>query len=140
MKKIIFIIILCMLFACSPQKRLNRIIKNNPYLLETETIYMHDTVTTEAVNIDTIFNIKFDTINIVKDKLKIQLIKSFDTIILKGECLPDTIIRQIPISVPVIKYIKPTFKENISKFIIIGFAIAFFFVVGYLIGYITHKY
>lgn len=71
------------LFSCSPQKRLNRLVKNNPELAKTDTIYSSRSVTVAAyykdtsakasVNLDGLYtllkkqNIKLDSLS--KQKL-----------------------------------------------------------------------
>lgn len=85
------ILILLILTSCNPQKRIDRIIKRNPHLIKKDTILIKDTIITEKVSKDTIFNINFDTINIEKEKLKVKLIRINDTIQLYAECKEDTI-------------------------------------------------
>jgi hypothetical protein len=47
-------ILLIILASCSPQKRINRIVKKHPELLVSDTIRVVDTVIIEAVHFDTI--------------------------------------------------------------------------------------
>ncbi len=79
-KQLLFIIIL--IAACSPQKRLNRLIALHPYLLKTDTVASVDTVvktntiitpgdTTIVTNHDTVVNTKTLTIYITKETVKV---------------------------------------------------------------------
>jgi hypothetical protein len=68
--------------SCSPQKRLNRIVKNNPQLLKIDTlkIVVRDTIIIESQTYDTIT--KFfhsDTIQVI-DNSRITLKYFYDTI------------------------------------------------------------
>lgn len=77
-----YISIIALLIGCSPQKRLNRIIKNNPQLLERDTlkIVVRDTIIIESKTYDTIT--KFfhsDTIQVI-DNSRITLKYYYDTI------------------------------------------------------------
>jgi len=99
MKKYI-IISLIFFCSCSPIKRLHRIIKKHPYLLnQVDTIYINDTVITKQIKIDTAFLSDFDTITITKENIEIQLIKHNDTIYLTEILKADTIVRRIPIEI-----------------------------------------
>ncbi len=92
------------LFACSPQKRLNRLVKRNPELVRTDTIVLKDTIrdtisfNTDLVHLDTIISIKefYDTVTIIKDNLTIRYY--YDTIeekvYLEGQC--DTVWVEVP--------------------------------------------
>lgn len=91
MRIIRYIILIIFLCSCSPQKRIDRIVRKHPELLTKDTIKIRDTLITKSVNTDTIFNINFDTINIEKEKLKVQLIRINDTIQVFAECKEDTI-------------------------------------------------
>lgn len=78
----IYISILTLLMSCSPQKRLNRIVKNNPQLLKIDTlkIVVRDTIIIESQTYDTIT--KFfhsDTIQVI-DNSRITLKYFYDTI------------------------------------------------------------
>ena len=55
MRKLLPIIFLLVL-ACSPQKRLDRLIKNHPELLAKDTVKITDTLQVPAIEIDTIIN------------------------------------------------------------------------------------
>jgi len=90
------LLIVILLFSCSPQKRLNRLLKNHPELLTSKK----DTIYIEQVETDTVFyyNQK-DTVVIKEGKLTMKYFynEKDSTIFLKGKCDADTIIREIQI-------------------------------------------
>jgi hypothetical protein len=116
-----FIILLAILFSCSPQKRLNRLLKKHPELVQTDTIWKTDTVIVEAVKIDTTFKFKHDTITIVEDRLIVKTFFNYhdSTIYISAKCKSDTIIREIPVQVQTISA-KPTPDWNFYLLIILG--------------------
>lgn len=78
MKKIInLLIIALLLFSCSPQKRLSRLLTHHPELMQTDTMYVNDTVIIDPYVIDTIFDLPVmaDTVIVEKEKIKVQVIK-----------------------------------------------------------------
>lgn len=92
------------LFACSPQKRLNRLVRNHPELVRTDTIVIKDTIrdtiitNTELVHLDTVISVKelSDTVTIVKENLTIRYYYDtiHDKVYLEGQC--DTIWIEVP--------------------------------------------
>lgn len=123
--KLIFVILIALLFSCSPQKRLNRLIKKHPELVKIDTIVVRDTirdtinVTTELVKIDTIFSLNkiHDTITITKDNLTIRYYHDtvYDNVYISGEC--DTIWIEVPFE-KIVEYKVPcdnvVVEENIQ--------------------------
>lgn len=104
MNKLLYIFLIALLFSCSPQKRLNRLIKKHPELVKTDTILVRDTirdtinVTTDLTRVDTIFSFSqvFDTITITKDNLTVRYYHDtvYDKVYISGEC--DTIWVEVP--------------------------------------------
>jgi hypothetical protein len=92
----LFFIILSIV-SCTPQKRLNRLVKKHPKLIKVDTILDIDTFVTESVKVDTFlaynYLVENDTVIVVKDKLRLQYVKIHDTLMIEAECLPDTIIK-----------------------------------------------
>lgn len=70
---------LALVLSCSPQARLNRIIKHHPELANTDTIYITKTI--PGFNVDTIFKASTNTAGL--DSVIIQYKTRIDTIILK---------------------------------------------------------
>jgi len=123
--KIVILLSIIGFSSCNPQKRIQRIVKRNPHLIKKDTILVHDTTTvlTERIEHDTVFNYKethyFDTVKIVKDKLKVEFIKlPNDTIKVFGTCESDTITLIKEIKVPFEK-IQIQKKGNKNYFLLI---------------------
>ena len=87
MNKIFFI--LFFLIGCTPAKRLSRIVKNNPHLIQSTdtTIYFE----TSSVDTSFVFNntSTSDTFYIQETKTKVY--RHFDTITLKQETIRDSV-------------------------------------------------
>jgi hypothetical protein len=120
MKKLIFFSILILFTACSPAKRLNRLLRENPELVKSDTIRINDTIALPGIKADTVVLFSqlkdIDTIRIEKEKLKIQLIRKYDTLYLTGEKQPDTVFYTREIEVPKIQIVEE--KNKISWFLI----------------------
>lgn len=120
MKKLIFFSILILFVSCSPAKRLNLLLRNNPELTQLDTIRINDTIPLPGIKADTVVLFSqlkdIDTISIEKEKLTIQLIRKFDTLFLEGEKQPDTIFYTKTIEVPKIQIVEE--KNKVSWFLI----------------------
>ena len=119
------ILISSLLFSCSPQKRLNRIIKNHPELLAKDTIKIIDTVIVENYNYDTTTIIKtHDTTTIINNE-RVILRYFYDTlrqeIYHEVECIGDTIIKETFIPIEKIVYKELTWWQKYGTLIIIIF-------------------
>lgn len=108
-KKIIVLIILGVLVACSPSRRFTRLVTKYPYLITQDTVKQIDTViiTVPKVKVDSVIQIDsflidlHDTIVIEKERLKIELFRVKDSIIINGDCdtvyVEKIIERKIPV-------------------------------------------
>lgn len=133
MRKICFsFLLLLVIFGCSPQKRIQRIVSKHPELLQKDTIKISDTTIIPGIAIDTVFiTSKTDTIVFWKDNIKVQIIRSFDTLRTEITSSPDTIIKNI--NVPVDRIV----IKNDSSGWWIKYLIIF---VGLLILFLIHYY
>ena len=125
MNKLFYISLIVLLFSCSPQKRLNRLIKKHPELVKIDTIVVRDTIrdtvniTTNLTRVDTIFSFSqvFDTITITKDNLTVRYYHDtvHDKVYISGEC--DTIWVEVPFE-KIVEYKVPcntaSVEENIK--------------------------
>ena len=117
-----YIIIILLLSSCTPQKRLNMLVKKHPELIKVDTLSVHDTIHTETIKADTVFKdttflrLLRDTITVVNDRLRINTYHYRDSIFIEGECIGDTIIREIRVPY---KYIQPVTKVKTPAYIII---------------------
>ncbi len=116
-----------MLIACSPQKRLNRLINKYPYLTETsiDTIFVIDTIIIDNYDTTVLSNIiKHDSTIIVNNE-KVYLKYFYDTvketIIHEFECFGDTIIKEkiIPYKVEKVVYKELNWWQQYKHLIII---------------------
>ena len=106
---IIVLILLATSFtACSPQRRLQRLVVHHPELRMADTLLVTDTVFTAAITVDTAIPLTrlTDTVVIARDKLEIKLVKIRDTIHVTGTCKADTIVREVRVPVEKIKLVK----------------------------------
>jgi hypothetical protein len=114
--------IILILASCTPQKRLNRLVKKHPELIKVDTLSVHDTIHIETIKADTVFKdttflrLLRDTITVVNDRLRINTYHYRDSIFIEGECIGDTIIREIRVPY---KYIQPVTKVKTPAYIII---------------------
>jgi hypothetical protein len=74
------------LLSCDPIKRHARLVSKFPHVHTSVTKTIHDTVRINSVSKDTVFYHEFDTIIMTKERLRVQLIRSRDSIYLQGEC------------------------------------------------------
>lgn len=125
MKKTIILSFITFLFvACSPQKRLNRIIKNNPGLLQVnDTIVYRDTLTTfvPGIKTDTVVHISsmHDTVFLSKDFIHVKTYIKGDSIYIEAATDPITKTIYIEKRIPVTRYVAETKKINLDWLIIL---------------------
>jgi hypothetical protein len=101
MKWPVALITIAFLSSCSAQWHLKKAIKKDPTLLQADTIAIVDTVVTPPVTLtDTVTLRTQDTLVIQKDKLKVKIVRSFDTIMVDAICESDTIVRVVEVPVP----------------------------------------
>jgi len=124
------LITLCIVcIGCSPNKRLNRLIKRHPELIQIDTTIVHDTLHTETIKADTVFKdttyfrLLRDTITVTNDRLTIKQYYHRDSIFIEGECLGDTIIREIPVPYETVKPVTETKTPNYVWLIVGGLII-----------------
>lgn len=116
-----------MLIACSPQKRLNRLISKYPHLTETkiDTIYSIDTVIILDYDTTVVNNIIKQRTDTVIYNEKVFLKYFYDTlrqeIIHEVECFGDTVIKEkiIPYKVEKIVYKELTWWQQYKHLIVI---------------------
>lgn len=109
-------LLMLLLSSCSAQWHLKTAIKKNPLILEKDTVTVVDTVVTAPVTVrDTVTLNNRDTITITKDKLKIKIVRSFDTIAIDAECASDTIVRTIEVPYEKVVYVQQkTLKQKLQ--------------------------
>lgn len=131
--KKLLLIATCALFAlttsCSPQKKLNRLVKKHPELVRQDTIKIVDTIYIQQVNIDTVTKIiEHDSVVVINND-KVLLKYFYDT--LRQEiyhdvtCKEDTVIYEREIVHDTIEV-----KPNYTTFwwvLILSILVAFLF-------------
>lgn len=112
-KNLLFVLLLT---SCSAQYHLKRAIKKDPLILQKDTVTVIDTVVTAPVEIkDTVTLLEKDTLVITKEKLKLKIVRSFDTISVQAECASDTIINTIRVPYEKVVYVQErTLKEKLQ--------------------------
>jgi len=132
MKAVISICLLCVLVACSPSRKLSRLIRKHPELVKVDTLRVHDTTITEHVVKDTFLNwaTLYDTAYIYKDKLSIRVVRVNDSIYINGQCASDTIYKTIEVPYNYVQPIKkmktPAYKFWLFILALIGIILLLF--------------
>jgi len=129
MKWVVKSILLLSLMSCSAQWHLKKAVQKDHTILEKDTMVVTNTVVSPPVVItDTVTLKQHDTITLVKDRLRVQLVKVNDTITIDAICDSDTIISVIEVPYEKIVYVeKESFKDKLFNFglAVIAGAIAF---------------
>ena len=133
-RHIIQVLTVALLFSCSPQKRLNRLVKKHPSLVELDTIKIIDTVITPTIQHDTTTVFKVSTHDTVINNEKVFLKYFYDTLTREIHheyiCFGDTIIQEKIIPIEKIVYKEINWWEKYQSLIYI-FLIGFVLLVIY---------
>lgn len=136
MKCLIYFLSILMLSGCSAEWHLSKAIGKNPSLLKQKTITVTDTIVLPSVELrDTVLLKAVDTITLVKDRFRVKIMRSFDTLVIDGGCDSDTIVRYVNVDVPVIEYVKENkFWKNVYRvsFYVLLVAIISFILKGFI--------
>lgn len=101
------LILVLSLTSCSAQWHLKKAVLKDPTILKKDTLIVKDTVVTPPVAItDTVIMKQHDTINLVKDRLKVSIVKVNDTITIDAICDSDTIISIVEVPYEKIIYVE----------------------------------
>ena len=127
MKWLVKLMLVLSLTSCSAQWHLKKAVQKDPTILEKDTLVVTDTVVTQPVAItDTVTLRQQDTITLVKEKLRVQLVKVNDTITINATCDSDTIISIVEVPYEKIVYVeKETFWDKIKTLIYLLIIITF---------------
>jgi|688.fasta_scaffold155226_2 hypothetical protein len=101
-----YLILLLFLSSCTPQKRLERLIRKHPELVRVDSVKIIDTIITQSVSIDTMQVMNtYDTFIVNRDRLTVQVIRHQDSIYVYGKCAGDTVVleRKIPVRIIEVK-------------------------------------
>ena len=98
------------------ERKIEKLTIRYPELLKKDTINDTIKITTQKVEVDTIFNsTDGDTVTLFKDKLRIQYVRQGDTVYLSGECKSDTIYQVVSVPCEQIVVRKQTILEQLEK-------------------------
>jgi len=98
-------LLILILSGSSAEWHLSKAVDKHPELLKGKTMIVTDTVVTEPIVVkDTVTISQVDTVEIVKDKFRVKIMRSYDTLIIDGGCDADTIVRTLEVKVPVVEY------------------------------------
>ena len=136
MRSLSFILILIFIIACSPQKKLNRLIKNHPELLTQDTLNLviHDTIYVENIHYDTVTQLSYHDSTIVVNNEKVYLKYFYDTltreIFHEVTCYGDTVYytKEIPIVVEKVIIKELTWWQKYGSIIIISGVLLLFLI------------
>ena len=107
MKWLVKSILLLSLMSCSAQWHLKKAVQKDPMILRKDTLVVTDTIVQPPVVItDTVTTKQHDTITIVKDRMRVQVVRKLDTIIINAQCDSDTIVRTIEVPYDKIVYVQ----------------------------------
>jgi hypothetical protein len=111
MKWLVKLILIMSLTSCSAQWHLKKAVHKDPTILEKDTLVVTDTVVSPPVAItDTVTLKQHDTITLVKDRLRVKIVKVNDTITIDAICDSDTIISIVEVPYDKVVYVE---KESL---------------------------
>jgi len=120
MKWLVKLILVLSLTSCSAQWHLKKAVQKDPLILVKDTLVVTNTVVSPPVAItDTVTLKQHDTITLVKDRLKVKIVKVNDTITIDAICDSDTIISIVEVPYEKIVYVeKETFWDKFKNMIL----------------------
>lgn len=120
MKWLVKLIVIMSLTSCSAQWHLKKAVRKDPGILEKDTMVVTNTVVSPPVAItDTVTLKQHDTITLVKDRLRVKIVKVNDTITIDAICDSDTIISIVEVPYDKIVYVeKKTFWDKFKDLIL----------------------
>lgn len=127
--------LLVFLCSCSAQRRFERLIKNHPELLTTDSITVHDTirVIVPEVKVDTVVDLQklLDTIYLEQEQLKVKVwMDRYNKVYIQGQCDTVYIDKVITRKIPVKYYEKtPIWKKLFNKILITLFLLLILYAV-----------
>ena len=109
-----------MLTSCGAQYHLKRAIAKDPTIVQNQAVKLDTVVITEIKAVrDTFVLERVDTITLQRNGVRVELKRSYDTIMVDAECLPDTIRIEKEIFVPKVVYKEKTSTFDLVKLILV---------------------
>ena len=138
MKRLIYILLLItLIISCTPQRRLERLLRKHPELTSVDSITIHDTirVIVPEVHLDTIVTLQqlYDTVYLEQEQLKVKVwMDRYHKVYIQGKCdtvyIDKIVTRKIPIRI----YEKTPLWKKIINWI-------FVFLLIITVGYTLYK-
>jgi hypothetical protein len=138
MKKLIYILLLItLIISCTPQRRLERLLRKHPELTSIDSITIHDTirVIVPEVHLDTVVTLQqlYDTVYLEQEQLKVKVwMDRYNKVYIQGKCdtvyIDKIVTRKIPIRI----YEKTPLWKKIINWI-------FVFLLIITVGYTLYK-
>lgn len=126
-RHIVQVFAVILLVACSPQKRMNRLINKFPNLVQLDTIKIVDTVIVPTIEHDTTTIFKVSTHDTVINSQKVFLKYFYDTLTREIHheyiCFGDTIIQEKIVPIEKVIYKELDWWEKYQSLIYIGLAL-----------------
>ena len=144
-KNIIQIVLICLIVSCSPQKRLNRLVKKHPELSQIDTLNLvvRDTIVIEKQSFDTTTQIIYhDSVTVINNE-RVILKYFYDTITQELnhylENKTDTIYTEKIVNIPVDRVIvrELSWWDRYKEFIYIGLVLIMVLIILKKIGKIV---
>jgi hypothetical protein len=109
MKRLIYIIaLIALVISCTPQRRLERLLRKHPELTSIDSITIHDTirVIVPEVRVDTIVTLEqlYDTVYLEQEQLKVKVwMDKYHKVYIQGKCdtvyIDKIVTRKVPIRI-----------------------------------------
>jgi hypothetical protein len=138
MKRLIYIIaLITLVISCTPQRRLERLLRKYPELTSIDSITIHDTirVIVPEVHLDTVVTLQqlYDTVYLEQEQLKVKVwMDRYNKVYIQGKCdtvyIDKIVTRKIPIRI----YEKTPLWKKIINWI-------FVFLLIITVGYTLYK-
>ena len=140
-KVFIQVVLLSLLFSCSPQQRLNRLLTRHPQLLERDTIVVIDSVIVESYIRDTTTIIQMHDTTTVINNERVVLKYFYDTLreVIHHEvkCLGDTVYVETLVPIEKAVFRELSWWDKYKEFIYIGLVLMMVLLVLKKIGKIV---
>ena len=140
-KVFIQVVLLSLLFSCSPQERLNRLLTRHPQLLERDTIVVIDSVIVENYIRDTTTIIRMHDTTTVINNERVVLKYFYDTLreVIHHEvkCLGDTVYVETLVPIEKAVFRELSWWDKYKEFIYIGLVLMMVLLVLKKIGKIV---
>jgi hypothetical protein len=131
-------LITLLLVSCGAKYHLNRAIAKDPTILDSVAVKVDTVIITENKALrDTLILQRIDTITLERNSVRVRLKRSYDTITIEAECLPDTIRIEKVVKVPQVVYQEEK-PNNTWKYLL---SISFFLIsIALLLKYISNLF